>query len=305
MIRYIIACWRRSQIAKKTIANSRAVHSRHHQIPMLPKVTFVATNEGRNTNHHTMIAAIEWIPAGRANPNPSKYEYSRAEREFLLRVQEQAGGDGEANDDDDDVGADAAKEKNAAAGGGEAGSGSDEDWEDVANEDSGEVDEEEEEEGGKGGGGRRDDDNEKTIDPSRLRLPKIDPSSLPADLRMDEYSDDDDEDDDGVGEKNVGDLLGVGKVWWSCNHVCSRRKIMSALDGRNMDATFLRERCAPRHRGVFFYLLFRFYFAHQQYTFYHFSFATAIFMLKSLSLDGIIICFVRMSSDAFLVASWR
>ena len=171
-----------------------------------------------------MIAAIEWIPAGRANPNPSKYEYSRAEREFLLRVQEQAGGDGEANDDDDDVDADAAKEKNAAAGGGEAGSGSDEDWEDVANEDSGEVDEEEEEEGGKGGGGRRDDDNEKTIDPSRLRLPKIDPSSLPADLRMDEYSDDDDEDDDGVGEKNVGDLLGVGKVWWSCNHVCSRRK---------------------------------------------------------------------------------
>jgi hypothetical protein len=32
---------------------------------------------------------------------------------------------------------------------------------------------------------------------------------------MDEYSDDDDDDDDdGVGEKNVGVLLGVGKVWW-------------------------------------------------------------------------------------------
>jgi hypothetical protein len=193
-----------------------------------PIKAFVKTNEGRSRYLHKppykMIAAIEWIPAGRANPNPSKYEYSRAEREFLVRMQEQAGGDGEANDDDDDydVGADAAREeKNAAAGGGGAGSGSDDDWEDVADEDvAGKVDDEDEEEeggkgGGGGGGGRRDDDNEKTIDPSRLRLPKIDPSSLPADLRMDEYSDDDDDDDDdGVGEKNVGVLLGVGKVWW-------------------------------------------------------------------------------------------
>jgi hypothetical protein len=150
-----------------------------------------------------MIAAIEWIPAGRANPNPSKYEYSRAEREFLLRVQEQAGsGDGGADDDDDDAAKD---EKNA---------GSDEEWEDVADEDAGE-DDEKEGEGGKGGG-RRDDDNEKLMDPSsRLRLPKIDPSSLPADLRMDEYSDDDeDEEEDDISGRDVGNLLGVGKVWW-------------------------------------------------------------------------------------------
>ena len=33
-----------------------------------------------------MIAAIEWIPKGRANPTPSKYEYSRAEQEFLDKV---------------------------------------------------------------------------------------------------------------------------------------------------------------------------------------------------------------------------
>ena len=104
-----------------------------------------------------MIAAIEWIPAGRANPNPSKYEYSRAEQEFLEKVQ--AGGELAAENDDDD----------------------DEEWED--------VDEEEEEQ------------------QEEVEVPKVDPESLPKDLRMDDYSDDDDED----GEKNIGGLL-VGKV---------------------------------------------------------------------------------------------
>lgn len=124
-----------------------------------------------NTASTTMIAAIEWIPAGRANPTPSKYEYSRAEQEFLARVQ---AGDlgGVAEDDDDD---EAADDDGAA-------NGSDEDWEDM-----------EEEEGGGSGG-------------KKTELPKVDPNSLPADLRMDEYSDDDDD-----REKNVGGLL-VGKV---------------------------------------------------------------------------------------------
>ena len=105
-----------------------------------------------------MIAAIEWIPAGRANPNPSKYEYSRAEQEFLEKVQ--AGELATENDDDD------------------------EDWEDV------DDDEEEQEEQGE-----------------EVEVPKVDPESLPKDLRMDDYSDDDEED----GEKNIGGLL-VGKV---------------------------------------------------------------------------------------------
>lgn len=105
-----------------------------------------------------MIAAIEWIPAGRANPNPSKYEYSRAEQEFLEKVQ--AGELTTENDDDD------------------------EDWEDV------DDDEEEQEEQGE-----------------EVEVPKVDPESLPKDLRMDDYSDDDEED----GEKNIGGLL-VGKV---------------------------------------------------------------------------------------------
>ena len=72
-----------------------------------------------------------------------------------------------------------------------------------------------------------------------------------------------------------------------------------------MDATFLRERDVPLDTVEFFLYTISFCFVSHHYTLYHFPFATAIFMLKSLSLDGIIICFVRMSSDAFLVASWR
>lgn len=133
-----------------------------------------------------MIAAIEWIPAGRANPNPSKYEYSRAEQEFLARVQagELDGGGGGGGDDAEVV--------DGGAEGGDK-SGSDEDWEDV--EDDEEEDDENDREGNTTTGG------------SSVVLPKIDPSSLPADLRMEEYSDDE--------EKDVGDLLRLGEV---CPH---------------------------------------------------------------------------------------
>ncbi|KAI2506685.1 hypothetical protein MHU86_7786 [Fragilaria crotonensis] len=42
-----------------------------------------------------------------------------------------------------------------------------------------------------------DDDNDDDVpQKSTIQLPKIDPSTLPADLRMDEYTDDDDDDDD-------------------------------------------------------------------------------------------------------------
>jgi hypothetical protein len=103
-----------------------------------------------------MIAAIEWIPAGRANPNPSKYEYSRAEQEFLDKVQ--AGELAVEDNDDDD----------------------DDEWEDVNEDDEGDEKQE-------------------------VEVPRVDPKSLPADLRMDDYSDDED------GEDKVGDML-VGKV---------------------------------------------------------------------------------------------
>ena len=102
-----------------------------------------------------MIAAIEWIPAGRANPTPSKYEYSRAEQEFLEKVQAGELGE-EANEND-------------------------EEWEDV------------------------DDDASEEQQQEEVEVPAVDPESLPADLRMDDYSDDED------GEDKVGGLL-VGKV---------------------------------------------------------------------------------------------
>lgn len=129
-----------------------------------------------------MIAAIEWIPAGRANPNPSKYEYSRAEQEFLAQMVQA----GElVSRDDADV--DGAQQINAAADGdSDASTGSDdeEDWEDVEDECE---------------NGRKENVSSGDVD-----LPKIDPSSLPADLRMDEYSDDE--------EKDIGDLLRLGEV---------------------------------------------------------------------------------------------
>mmetsp|Transcript_28697 Transcript_28697/g.60591 ORF Transcript_28697/g.60591 Transcript_28697/m.60591 type:complete len:620 (-) Transcript_28697:536-2395(-) len=121
-----------------------------------------------------MIAAIEWIPAGRANPTPTKYEYSRAERDFLARVTAAQSGEGGGGD------------LAAPGGGGDAANngpdaaGSDEEWEVM-----------EQEGGGEG----------------KTKLPKVDLASLPADLRMDEYSDDDDDEDK---EKDVGGLL-VGK----------------------------------------------------------------------------------------------
>lgn len=99
------------------------------------------------STYRTMIAAVEWIPAGRAASRPTKYEYSRAEQEFLAKLTS-----GEfAAERDDDGGAD----------------------------------------GGDGDGGWEDVDSSPGTD------------GLPADLRMDEYSDD---------EEEVGDLLHVGKV---------------------------------------------------------------------------------------------
>jgi len=104
-----------------------------------------------------MISALEWIPRGVADPTPKKYEWSRAEREFLAREQ-QAEGEGDDADDAD-------------------------------------VDE------NMGGDGDDGDD----ANASSVQLPKIDPKTLPADLRMDEYSDDE---DDGA---RIGGLL-VGKA---------------------------------------------------------------------------------------------
>lgn len=121
-----------------------------------PQSRGLLTHYSYSYSLETMIAAIEWIPAGRANPSPSKYEYSRAEQEFLEKVQNGELGQEETEENE-------------------------EEWEDVDD----------------------DDDNEKEDQP--VQVPAVDPTSLPADLRMDDYSDDED------GEDKVGGLL-VGKV---------------------------------------------------------------------------------------------
>ena len=136
-----------------------------------------------------MIAALEWVPKGRANPTPSKYEYSRAEQEFMSRVTQHE----DNNDDDDDV-----ADGNDREGSTNANKDDDEEWEDMSGE---------EEDNTKG-----DDEDKK----KKVELPKVDQSSLPSDLNMDDYSDDD---NDNNGEEKMGDLLGIGKVCTVC--ICS------------------------------------------------------------------------------------
>jgi hypothetical protein len=146
-----------------------------------------------------MISAIEWIPVGRANPNPSKYEYSRAERDFLSQLA--AASQLQREVEEEGEGTISIDPSTKETGGGDDTGSNDDEWEDV------DDDEEEEEE----------ENIAEDIEGvnSSSKLPKVDPSSLPADLRMDEYSDDDD-DDDNDGDRDVGGLLGVGKVRLRC-----------------------------------------------------------------------------------------
>lgn len=108
-----------------------------------------------------MISAIEWVPQGAADPNPKRYELSKAEMEML-----------EAQADMD---------ADLAQGG-----------EDDSSDDGSNAD------GANGAAGS-----------SKIQLEPVDMSTLPADLRMDEYSDDD-EDDEAKAGGRVGNLL-IGK----------------------------------------------------------------------------------------------
>lgn len=96
-----------------------------------------------------MIPAIEWVPAGVADPNPKKYEFSQAEVE-LIKMMEEQNFDETAAESDDEVPAQSEKK-------------------------------------------------------SSTKLPKIE-NTLPADLRMDEYSSDEDE-NDAVQGTTIGNLL--------------------------------------------------------------------------------------------------
>merc|ERR1740124_1612914 len=142
-----------------------------------------------------MISSIEWIPQGVADPNPKKYELSRAERELLeeqARIQRRTDL-GEDGDDSDAV----------------------DDHMDKDDDDDDDDDEEEEED-------ENDDAMETIVDGETLKDPssmtateliasqRVDTSTLPADLRMDEYSSDEDNDGNDparVPGSNIGNLL--------------------------------------------------------------------------------------------------
>jgi len=118
-----------------------------------------------------MISCVEWVPRGSADPNPKKYELSRAELCALERSDELE---------------DALRRREEAGDGGDGAAQSE--------ESDGESSDDEIEDGGASG--------------SDGKLQMVDPSTLPADLRMDEYSDDDDDDAAGTGAKVGGLILG-------------------------------------------------------------------------------------------------
>lgn len=110
-----------------------------------------------------MISCIEWIPKGVADPNPKRYELSKAERELLENdvqegneeiVTDEEEMDHEENQESNNNSLSVPKEKSAA--------------EIIASQ-------------------------------------PVDPSSLPADLRMDDYSDDDG--DEEAKQRDIGSLL--------------------------------------------------------------------------------------------------
>mmetsp|Transcript_15399 Transcript_15399/g.34398 ORF Transcript_15399/g.34398 Transcript_15399/m.34398 type:complete len:636 (-) Transcript_15399:714-2621(-) len=106
-----------------------------------------------------MISAVEWVPMGAADPNPKRYELSKAEMEML---EEQAGMEADleeeedANDDDDSSASPDTNEASETTG---------------------------------------------------VKLEAVDISTLPADLRMDDYSEDE---DDAQAEGRLGNIL-IGK----------------------------------------------------------------------------------------------
>jgi hypothetical protein len=97
-----------------------------------------------------MISSIVWVPAGVADPNPKKYEFSTTELELIKMMEEQDIGNGDVESEE-------------------------------------EIPEEKK---------------------TSVKLPKIE-NSLPADLRMDEYSSDEDE-NDAVQGTTIGNLLVEG-----------------------------------------------------------------------------------------------
>lgn len=130
-----------------------------------------------------MISCIEWIPRNVADPKPKRYELSKAERELLAQ----------------DAAADEMESENNNS---EGDDGDDMKLDDNTNDTEPKVSVPKEE--------------GKTLTATEIiASQKIDPASLPKELRMDDYSDDENDDDgngndgtaSGGNRQNIGDLL--------------------------------------------------------------------------------------------------
>lgn len=130
-----------------------------------------------------MISCIEWIPRNVADPNPKRYELSKAERELLAQ--------GENNNDDDNE-----EQVNIE----------DNDNNDDANDEAINSD-------GNSSSNDLDDivqipEQGKPLTATEIiASQQIDPSSLPKELRMDEYSDDEENNGDSPSKSDIGNIL--------------------------------------------------------------------------------------------------
>lgn len=125
-----------------------------------------------------MISCMHWIPKNVADPNPKRYELSKAEREMLAREQNnEVNVEQQPLDDDSDS--------------------EDDNMNTITN---------------------KNDDTDKVQVPKEgksltatelIAQQKIDPSTLPKELRMDEYSDDEEE---GGNENNYGNDNDIGDI---------------------------------------------------------------------------------------------
>ena len=136
-----------------------------------------------------MISCIEWIPRNVADPNPKRYELSKAERELLAQekngMQQDQDDDEVLSDDDDATAAAAVTDYNE-----------DNDMKPLQTPPEGRP----------------------LTATEIIASQQIDPSSLPKELRMDEYSDEEGEDkgkggtrSKKGGNKGIGQLL-IGNV---------------------------------------------------------------------------------------------
>lgn len=127
-----------------------------------------------------MISSIAWVPRGVADPNPKKYKLSKAESQFLEQV-------GQNRIDESNIKlstSDDIQEEEIDPHSAESGTGDENNSENL-----------------------EEYQREENIQRLIQALPTLDPSTLPAELRMDEYSDNDEDGDDNQHNHRIGQVL--------------------------------------------------------------------------------------------------